>query len=121
MPIFGEIFPCFQLVQFIYYCSIVACFCSQMKGCIKVLKEQPPDTVEGLLNALRYVSINCWSALTNSSFFFPLSIFSCLRLFTLEDCFIKKILLSGMRSSPGIFLNNINFSQLHFTLIVNDN
>ncbi|NXS19207.1 FA49A protein, partial [Mystacornis crossleyi] len=25
-----------------------------MKGCIKVLKEQPPDSVEGLLNALRY-------------------------------------------------------------------
>lgn len=59
LPVFGETFPCFQLVQFICYCSIVACFCSQMKGCIKVLKEQPPDTVEGLLNALRYVWNNC--------------------------------------------------------------
>ncbi|XP_036235384.1 CYFIP-related Rac1 interactor A isoform X1 [Molothrus aeneus] len=45
-----------DLVQFIYYCSIVACFCSQMKGCIKVLKEQPPDSVEGLLNALRFTT-----------------------------------------------------------------
>nr|XP_013810490.1 PREDICTED: protein FAM49A [Apteryx mantelli mantelli] len=27
-----------------------------MKGCIKVLKEQPPDTVEGLLNALRFTT-----------------------------------------------------------------
>lgn len=25
----------------------------QMKGCIKVLKDQPPNTVDGLLNALR--------------------------------------------------------------------
>ena len=28
-------------------------FSFQMKGCIKVLKEQAPDSVEGLLNALR--------------------------------------------------------------------
>lgn len=27
----------------------------QMKGCIKVLKEQPSNSVEGLLNALRCV------------------------------------------------------------------
>uniref|UniRef100_A0A8C5SD79 CYFIP related Rac1 interactor A n=13 Tax=Serpentes TaxID=8570 RepID=A0A8C5SD79_LATLA len=27
-----------------------------MKGCIKVLREQPPDTVEGLLNALRFTT-----------------------------------------------------------------
>ncbi|MED6251876.1 hypothetical protein ATANTOWER_004013 [Ataeniobius toweri] len=27
-----------------------------MKGCIKVLKEQPPSSVEGLLNALRYTT-----------------------------------------------------------------
>uniref|UniRef100_A0A8C5MAU9 CYFIP related Rac1 interactor B n=1 Tax=Leptobrachium leishanense TaxID=445787 RepID=A0A8C5MAU9_9ANUR len=27
-----------------------------MKGCIKVLKEQPPNSVEGLLNALRYTT-----------------------------------------------------------------
>lgn len=27
----------------------------QMKGCIRVLKEQPPSSVEGLLNALRCV------------------------------------------------------------------
>ncbi|KAF4801098.1 hypothetical protein TURU_037429 [Turdus rufiventris] len=27
-----------------------------MKGCIKVLKEQPPDSVEGLLNALRFTT-----------------------------------------------------------------
>uniref|UniRef100_A0AAY4BNB0 CYRIA/CYRIB Rac1 binding domain-containing protein n=1 Tax=Denticeps clupeoides TaxID=299321 RepID=A0AAY4BNB0_9TELE len=27
----------------------------QMKGCIKVLKDQPPNTVDGLLNALRYI------------------------------------------------------------------
>uniref|UniRef100_A0A4W3I3R6 Family with sequence similarity 49 member A n=1 Tax=Callorhinchus milii TaxID=7868 RepID=A0A4W3I3R6_CALMI len=27
-----------------------------MKGCIKVLKEQPPNNVEGLLNALRYTT-----------------------------------------------------------------
>lgn len=26
-----------------------------MKGCIKVLKDQPPNSVEGLLNALRCV------------------------------------------------------------------
>ena len=26
-----------------------------MKGCIKVLKDQPPNSVEGLLNALRWV------------------------------------------------------------------
>lgn len=25
----------------------------QMKGCIKVLKDQPPNSVDGLLNALR--------------------------------------------------------------------
>lgn len=29
--------------------------CLQMKGCIKVLKEQPSNSVEGLLNALRWV------------------------------------------------------------------
>uniref|UniRef100_A0A8C2DJL7 CYRIA/CYRIB Rac1 binding domain-containing protein n=1 Tax=Cyprinus carpio TaxID=7962 RepID=A0A8C2DJL7_CYPCA len=28
----------------------------QMKGCIKVLKEQPSNSVEGLLNALRYTT-----------------------------------------------------------------
>lgn len=28
-----------------------------MKGCIKVLKDQPPNSVEGLLNALRYAHI----------------------------------------------------------------
>ncbi|KAM3865811.1 CYFIP-related Rac1 interactor B-like [Diretmus argenteus] len=27
-----------------------------MKGCIKVLKDQPPNSVEGLLNALRYTT-----------------------------------------------------------------
>nr|XP_020515307.2 protein FAM49B-like [Labrus bergylta] len=27
-----------------------------MKGCIRVLKEQPPSSVEGLLNALRYTT-----------------------------------------------------------------
>lgn len=31
----------------------ILCFLLQMKGCIKVLKEQAPDSVEGLLNALR--------------------------------------------------------------------
>lgn len=79
LPVYGENFPCFLLVQFIYYCSIVACFCSQMKGCIKVLKEQPPDSVEGLLNALRYV----WFSLRKFLFvFFPVSLY--LVLFTLE-------------------------------------
>lgn len=29
-----------------------------MKGCIRVLKEQQPSSVEGLLNALRYVNNN---------------------------------------------------------------
>ena len=28
-----------------------------MKGCIKVLKDQPPNSVEGLLNALRCVYV----------------------------------------------------------------
>ncbi|ETE58629.1 hypothetical protein L345_15649, partial [Ophiophagus hannah] len=28
----------------------------RMKGCIKVLKDQPPNSVEGLLNALRYLT-----------------------------------------------------------------
>lgn len=28
-----------------------------MKGCIKVLKDQPPTSVEGLLNALRWVDV----------------------------------------------------------------
>lgn len=32
-------------------------FSHQMKGCIKVLKDQPPNSVEGLLNALRYVYV----------------------------------------------------------------
>uniref|UniRef100_A0A667Y2C9 CYRIA/CYRIB Rac1 binding domain-containing protein n=1 Tax=Myripristis murdjan TaxID=586833 RepID=A0A667Y2C9_9TELE len=27
-----------------------------MKGCIRVLKEQPASSVEGLLNALRYTT-----------------------------------------------------------------
>ncbi|XP_033973087.1 CYFIP-related Rac1 interactor B-like [Trematomus bernacchii] len=27
-----------------------------MKGCIRVLKDQPPSSVEGLLNALRYTT-----------------------------------------------------------------
>uniref|UniRef100_A0A4W3JEK6 Family with sequence similarity 49 member Bb n=1 Tax=Callorhinchus milii TaxID=7868 RepID=A0A4W3JEK6_CALMI len=31
-------------------------FVSDMKGCIKVLKDQPPNSVEGLLNALRYTT-----------------------------------------------------------------
>uniref|UniRef100_A0A3Q0SKT6 Family with sequence similarity 49 member A, like n=1 Tax=Amphilophus citrinellus TaxID=61819 RepID=A0A3Q0SKT6_AMPCI len=31
-------------------------FVSEMKGCIKVLKEQPSNSVEGLLNALRYTT-----------------------------------------------------------------
>lgn len=30
---------------------------AQMKGCIKVLKDQPPSSVEGLLNALRSVGL----------------------------------------------------------------
>ncbi|CAI9589423.1 unnamed protein product [Staurois parvus] len=38
----------------------VGAFCKtskiDMKGCIKVLKEQPPDSVEGLLNALRFTT-----------------------------------------------------------------
>lgn len=35
------------------YCE--SCSVSQMKGCIKVLRDQPPNRVEGLLNALRSV------------------------------------------------------------------
>uniref|UniRef100_A0A8C2H3C5 Family with sequence similarity 49 member Bb n=1 Tax=Cyprinus carpio TaxID=7962 RepID=A0A8C2H3C5_CYPCA len=31
-------------------------FVSEMKGCIKVLIDQPPNSVEGLLNALRYTT-----------------------------------------------------------------
>uniref|UniRef100_A0AAY4DY86 CYRIA/CYRIB Rac1 binding domain-containing protein n=1 Tax=Denticeps clupeoides TaxID=299321 RepID=A0AAY4DY86_9TELE len=31
-------------------------FVSEMKGCIKVLREQQPNSVEGLLNALRYTT-----------------------------------------------------------------
>ena len=27
-----------------------------VKGCIKVLKDQPPNVIEGLLNALRYTT-----------------------------------------------------------------
>lgn len=35
----------------------IVCLCMiQMKGCIKVLRYQPPNSVEGLLNALRSVS-----------------------------------------------------------------
>ncbi|PIO37276.1 hypothetical protein AB205_0023460 [Aquarana catesbeiana] len=30
--------------------------CLQMKGCIKVLKDQPSTSTEGLLNALRYTT-----------------------------------------------------------------
>lgn len=33
--------------------STVSILRPQMKGCIKVLKDQPPSSVEGLLNALR--------------------------------------------------------------------
>lgn len=35
-----------------------------MKGCIKVLKDQPPNSVEGLLNALRYSCSFIWNILT---------------------------------------------------------
>lgn len=35
----------------LYFCMHVCVV--QMKGCIKVLKEQPSNSVEGLLNALR--------------------------------------------------------------------
>lgn len=39
-----------------YFKKVILClFSPQMKGCIKVLKDQPPNSVEGLLNALRYV------------------------------------------------------------------
>lgn len=36
----------------------ILCGFLQMKGCIKVLKEQPSNSVEGLLNALKYVCLN---------------------------------------------------------------
>nr|XP_043904665.1 CYFIP-related Rac1 interactor A isoform X2 [Solea senegalensis] len=35
---------------------ILSLFGFQMKGCIKVLKEQPADNVEGLLNALKFTT-----------------------------------------------------------------
>lgn len=38
---------------FVFSFSVFGPF--QMKGCIRVLKEQPPSSVEGLLNALRSV------------------------------------------------------------------
>lgn len=38
------------------FSNALCCLCGgQMKGCIKVLKEQPSNSVEGLLNALRWV------------------------------------------------------------------
>lgn len=38
------------------FSNTACCLCvGQMKGCIKVLKEQPSNSVEGLLNALRCV------------------------------------------------------------------
>lgn len=37
-----------------------------MKGCIKVLRDEPPNRVEGLLNALRFVS---WDFNVQSRFF----------------------------------------------------
>lgn len=38
------------------FSNTLCCLCvGQMKGCIKVLKEQPSNSVEGLLNALRWV------------------------------------------------------------------
>lgn len=38
----------------LYFCMhVCVCVFLQMKGCIKVLKEQPSNSVEGLLNALR--------------------------------------------------------------------
>lgn len=39
-----------------FWCPHSDCLSSQMKGCIKVLKDQPADNVEGLLNALKYVT-----------------------------------------------------------------
>jgi len=30
--------------------------CRQVKGCVKLLKDQPPCKSEGLLNALRYTT-----------------------------------------------------------------
>ena len=39
--------------MFYFFCFLF----SQMKGCIKVLKDQPPNSVEGLLNALRCVYV----------------------------------------------------------------
>lgn len=40
------------------FSNTLCCLCvGQMKGCIKVLKEQPSNSVEGLLNALRCVSM----------------------------------------------------------------
>lgn len=41
------------LYKFIRVLTERGAFFFQMKGCIKVLKEQAPDSVEGLLNALR--------------------------------------------------------------------
>lgn len=43
------------------FSDAMCCLCAtQMKGCIKVLKEQPSNSVEGLLNALRCV----WTCVT---------------------------------------------------------
>uniref|UniRef100_A0AAY4BNI1 CYRIA/CYRIB Rac1 binding domain-containing protein n=1 Tax=Denticeps clupeoides TaxID=299321 RepID=A0AAY4BNI1_9TELE len=38
-----------------------------MKGCIKVLKDQPPNTVDGLLNALRYTTKHLNDESTNKT------------------------------------------------------
>uniref|UniRef100_A0A3Q3VUH7 CYRIA/CYRIB Rac1 binding domain-containing protein n=1 Tax=Mola mola TaxID=94237 RepID=A0A3Q3VUH7_MOLML len=38
-----------------------------MKGCIKVLKDQPPNSVEGLLNALRYTTKHLNDESTNKT------------------------------------------------------
>lgn len=44
-----------RLLTFLSH-TLCLCLCvGQMKGCIKVLKEQPSNSVEGLLNALRCV------------------------------------------------------------------
>nr|XP_061810019.1 CYFIP-related Rac1 interactor B isoform X2 [Nerophis lumbriciformis] len=42
-------------------------FVSEMKGCIKVLKDQPPNSVDGLLNALRYTTKHLNDESTNKS------------------------------------------------------
>lgn len=68
-----------------------------MKGCIKVLKDQPPNSVEGLLNALRYVYVRvhmyrkkiCKKMLQNANITKNMSMYVHVRNMKISFCIIS--------------------------------